>query len=71
MEIPRDFPGALSRKQKWVKNVDSRAVSPMKISESWQVCKNLYKFLLLNQWIDCLEIWYVALDTGVLPRLFK
>ena len=33
--------------------------------------KNLYKFLLLDQWIDCLEIWYVALDTGVLPRLFK
>ena len=33
--------------------------------------KNLYKFLLLNQWIDCLEIWYVALDTEVLPRLFK
>ena len=33
--------------------------------------KNLYKFLLLNQWIDCLEISYVALDTGVLPRLFK
>ena len=32
---------------------------------------NLYKFLLLNQWIDCIEIWYVALDTGVLPRLFK
>ena len=33
--------------------------------------KNLYKFLLRNQWIDCLEIWYVALDTGVLQRLFK
>ena len=27
--------------------------------------KNFYKFLLLNQWIDCLEIWYIALDTRV------
>ena len=27
--------------------------------------KNLYKFLLLNQWIDCLGIWYVALDTEI------
>ena len=38
MEIPRDFPNALSRKKKWVKKVDLRAVSPMKISERWQVC---------------------------------
>ena len=33
--------------------------------------KNLKHLLLLNQLTDCLEIWYEALDTRVLSRLFN
>ena len=32
---------------------------------------NTFTNLLPNQWIGCLEIRYVALGTGVLPRLFS
>ena len=42
---------------------------------TWLSClfmvKNFTFLLLSNQWIDCLEIWYVALGTGLLLRLFK
>ena len=33
--------------------------------------KTLKNLLLQNQWTDDLELWYVALCMGVLPKLFK
>ena len=33
--------------------------------------KPFNNLLLQNQWTGGLEIWYVALDTQVLSRLFK